>query len=397
MTNDRPLKVAFLASCVRGGGAGWSMYYLLKYLDRRLIEPVVVIPDRGVFGDRYDELGVQVVLPGKFPETRTQKRLSGGNGFCSFISIARNGFEAAGLIPRLARLLHEMDIDLLYCNNMRMHEIGAPAAQLARVPCVLHARNMYDAPMQNRLYREIARLPAVRRVIANSVATAEPYKGKVAQKVSVVHNGIDCSEYDRETIPRGTLRADLGLDSDDVIIGYTGRIEPRKGIDVLIRAAAKVLDQRKKVVFVVVGSVPVGGSLEYRIECEDLARQLGISDRVIFTGFRKDVRPAVTDFDVLCLPSYKEPFGRSIIEGMGLQIPVVACRSGGVLEIITDGVDGVLVPPYCSDSLAAALGRLVDDPDLRKRLGGAGHACVQKRFNVEKLSRQIQSILLQAA
>lgn len=394
MVEQRRVRVAFLASCVRGGGAGWSLYYLIKHLDRSRIEPLVILPDRGIFGERYDALGVEVITPHIFPETRTALRYRRNTRFTRLLSGALNIADQFRMIPALVKTFREHRIDLLYCNNMRMHEIGAPAAQIAGIPCVLHARNLYDSSVRNWMYRQITKLPVVRSVIANSVATAAPYHGLA--KLHVIHNGIDTSEYRAEDVPVGQFRRELGITSETPLIGFTGRIEPKKGLEVLIRAAKHVLSSHPESVFVIVGEVPNSSPIDYRAEYETLSHTLGISDRVIFAGFRKDIRPAVVDFDIVALPSFREPFGRTIIEGLALGRPVVSCASGGVLEIITDGRDGVLVPPGDVSALASALIRLIESPEERARLSTAAATTARERFDVSVLSQHIQKILLEA-
>ncbi len=392
-----PAKVAFLASCVRGGGAGWSMYYLIRHLDRTKVEPLVIIPAPGIFGEHYAELGVEVVTPDGFPETRSDRRFPGDGKLSLALSVGRNLIDLALLVPRLAEILRSRGIEVLYCNNMRMHEIGVPAAWMAGIPAVLHARNIYDIPALDRVYRSLAGRETVHRVIANSHATAGIYTGHERRKVEIIHNGIDVTQYRSELIPSGVLRSKLGLSRDTTIIGYAGRIEPRKGIDVMIRAAARVLKTRAEVAFVVVGSVPKGAPADYRAEYERLAAELGIAEKVIFAGFRDDVRPATKDFDISCLPAFREPFGRVVIEAMALGKPVVACDAGGVPEIVTHGVDGLLVPPHDERALADAVGTLVDDEGLRTRMGVAARACARRRFDVAMLTRDIEKTLLAAA
>jgi len=394
MVEQRRVRVAFLASCVRGGGAGWSLYYLIKHLDRSRIEPLIILPDRGIFGERYDALGVEILVPRVFPETRTALRFRRNTQFTQQLSGALNIADQFRMIPALVKTLRERRVDLLYCNNMRMHEIGAPAAQIAGIPCVLHARNLYDSSVRNWMYRQIAKLPAVRSVIANSIATAEPYRGLA--KLRVIHNGIDTSEYRAEDVPIGHFRRELGITEDTPLIGFTGRIEPKKGLEVLIRAAKRLLDSHPEVVFAIVGEVPNSSPIDYRSEYETLSRSLGVSDRIVFAGFRRDIRPAVVDFDIVALPSFREPFGRTIIEGMALGRPVVSCASGGVLEIVTDGHDGLLVPPGDVTALANALIRLIENPDERNTLGMAAATTARERFDVAVLSRQIQKIILEA-
>ena len=392
-----PKRVVFLSSCIRGGGAGWSLYYLLKHLDRDRVDPLAVLPAFGIYEDRLAELGVEAVFPPRFPERIVSQRYESNTSITGALSTARNVLDAARLVPWLSRLARRRGIDLIYCNNLLVEPIGALAAQAARVPCVLHARTIQKQLIRSLASAQLARLPAVRRVIANSGPTAVPYRRWVGDKVRVVHNGVDLDEYAPERIPRGSLRADLGLCDEVTIVGFTGFIMPRKGLDTLIRAAAKVLRGRDDVAFVIVGRVPIGSLVDHRAEYEALSRALGIGGRVIFAGFRDDVRPAVIDFDVLCLPSYQEPFGRSIVEAMALGRPVVASRVGGIPEIITDGTDGLLVPAGDPDALASAIARLVDDPSLRRELGAAARATVRTRFDVAVLTRRLQALLLEAA
>ena len=405
--NESPVKVAFVSSCVRGAGSGWSLYYLLKYLDRQLIEPLVVTPTGGIFDKRFADLGLAVVTLERFPETPlAQLRFTRDNRVTRAASVGLNVLDTVRLLPRLVRLFRDRGTDLVYCNHEAVSCVGAVAAQLAGVPCVVHARSLDDPTSPwNRLYRTVgwpltrgaAFLPAVRRVIANSAATAVPYNGRLAPKVRIVHNGVDLNTFDEARVPRGTLRAELNLDPGATIVGFTSQIKPRKGIDVLMRAATGLLAKQANVVFVVLGEIAPEGRPHDRADYQTLARELGIADRFIFAGFRHDVQPALADFDILCVPSHQEAFGRPIVEAMAFGRPVVATHVGGIPEIITDGVDGVLVPPGDSDALADALGRLVDDPALRARMGKAARECVRTRFDVAMLTRRIEDILLDVA
>ncbi|MBN1652864.1 MAG: glycosyltransferase family 4 protein [Deltaproteobacteria bacterium] len=388
----------FLSSCVRGGGAGWSLYYILKYLDRSRIEPLVVVPDRGIFSDRFSALGLQVHVPRGLPERTAQQRFARHNRMTSAASYALNLLDSAALAPRLSRLIRDASVDLVYCNNMMVKPIGALAAQLAGVPCVLHARNLHERPAKVLLYCQcVARLPAVKRVIANSVATAAPYRSAVPHKVSVVYNGIDLSEYDARSCERGTFRASLGFAPNASLIGFTGNLIPRKGVDILIRAIARAWPKYPDLQLVLVGQVPVGETQDHRAHYEVLAGKLGIADRVRFVGFVPDVRSAVRDFDILVLPSLQEPFGRSVIEAMALGTPVVASRVGGIPEIIEHKRDGLLVTPGNAQELAHALELLLDNAGLRFRLAESARIKVATKFNVAVLTQEIVHLSLAAA
>jgi glycosyltransferase involved in cell wall biosynthesis len=391
-----PARVLFLSSCVRGGGAGWSLFYLLKHLDRRRVEPLLVVPSRGCFADRFSALGVEVVELPRITERTGQQRFAADNAATKAASYLLNALSTLGAVGPLRRLIRERRVDLVHCNNMLVKTPGALVAQSAGVPCVLHVRNLHESLPGRLYYGSLARLPAVRRVIANSEASAVPFRRVAPAKVTVVPNGVDLAEWDPSRFPRGAFRAEAGLPPEDLLVGFTGNLIPRKGIDVLVRAAARVLEGRRGVTFAAVGRVPVGAPEDYLASCTDLARRLGIGERFRFAGFRADVRPAVRDFDVLVLPSLQEPFGRSIIEAMALGAPVVASRVGGVPEIIGDGREGLLVAPGSAEELAAAIGRLLDAPGLRADLARRARERVEREFDVVRLTRRVEDLLLEA-
>jgi glycosyltransferase involved in cell wall biosynthesis len=387
---SRPLRTAFLSSCVRGGGAGWSLFYLLKNIDRSRFEPVPLLPDAGVFTDRYADLGIEVTVVPDMPE-----RLRGNNA--TGFEVASNALKLASAARWVERFLRDQHIDLLYCNNMMVKPVGALAAEQAAVPCVLHARNLHEKRTHVMGYGTLARLPAVKRVIANSIATAVPYQRAAPNKVRVVYNGVDLDEYTNGDFAKGVFREELGLSPEKTVVGFTGWLQPRKGVDTLIKAASLLTEGRPHVVVVFVGTAPPDADGKYVAQCERLVEELGLANRVIFAGFRRDVRPAVSDFDVLCLPSRQEPFGRSIVEAMALGKPVVASAVGGIPEVITDGVDGLLVPPDDPDALAEALSTVVDDAEFRVAIGKQALQTIRKRFDVAVLTRQIESVLTEAA
>jgi glycosyltransferase involved in cell wall biosynthesis len=372
------------------------MYYLLKYLDRTRIDPLVVVPERGIFDGRFDDLGLHVTTPSWLPHRVRQLRFEADTRVTQAASVALNLGRMAGLVPQLAAMMRRDGVRLVYANNMMVKPLAALAAQLAGIPCVLHVRNIHETPGAVAFYGAVARLPSVRRIISNSTASAVPYRAAAPEKVVVVHNGVDLAEYDLDALPRGAFRRAHGLEGK-TIVGFTGNLIPRKGLDPLVRAAAQLLPTRPNVVFVALGRTPVGQSEDWGAGYQRLAADLGIGDRFLFPGFVPDVRAAVADFDVLALPSLQEPFGRSIIEAMALQVPVVASDVGGIPEIITDGRDGLLAAPGDPADLARALARLLDDPAQRNAIAQAGRRRVEDAFDVEKLGVTMQQLLLDVA
>jgi glycosyltransferase involved in cell wall biosynthesis len=344
-------------------------------------------------------LGVRVVEMPWVTERTGRQLFSLNNPITLAASYLINSLSAMASVPLLRRLIRDENIAAIHCNNMLVKTAGALAAQWARVPAVLHVRNLHETAGKVFLYGNLARLPAVRLIVSNSDASAAPYRRAAPDKVVVVHNGIDFEEYRLDRTDRAVtdgVRRELSVSDDTLLVGFTGNLIPRKGVDLLVRAAARVLETRKQVVFVAVGQVPIGNPVDYQARYESLARELGIADRFRFVGFREDVRPAVAEFDMLVLPSLQEPFGRSIIEAMALGTPVVASRVGGIPEIITDGRDGLLVEPGDVGGLAGAISSLLDDASRRAKLADAALETVRQRFDVAELTRQIEDLLLAA-
>lgn len=393
-----PLRTLFLSSSAVDGGAGWSMYYLVKYLDRCRIDPIVVLPEDGLFGDRYRAIGVPVVAPTPLPQRTSRMRFTTRNRATLAMSYALNLWDAVRFIPALSRRLRDDRIDLLYCNNMNVKTVGALAARRSRTPVVFHVRNVHEHPGKVLLFgRILGRQRQVKRIIAVSDAAAAPYRRFAPEKVAVIRNGVDLSLFDPDLVPRGQLRHELGLGSDAVIVGYTGQIIPRKGIDVLIRALAQLIPERPHLHLVAAGLPPTGSAVNYVTEYQRLAAELGVGARVHFIGFREDVRSVVIDFDILALPAWQDPFPRSVIEAMALGTPVVASAVGGIPEIIDSGDQGLLVPPGDVSALASALAALVDDRPRRLALGRAARARALERCDVRQLTRRIEDVLCDAA
>jgi len=151
-------------------------------------------------------------------------------------------------------------------------------------------------------------------------------------------------------------------------IGYAGYLEPLKGIDDLVTAFAEVAGSHPAAVLLIAGDGPEKDRLQ------GLASSLGVAGRVFFVGFLEPVAPMLAALDLFVSPSRSEALGRSILEAMVLGVPTVCTDSGGPAEFIRDGENGLLVRPGDPIALAAAMLRLLRDPEFAARLARSGHA-----------------------
>ncbi len=203
-----------------------------------------------------------------------------------------------------------------------------------------------------------------------------------------VHNAVS---EERFAAPDPTLlkrfRRALARD-DEAMILYVGRLDPEKGIEVLLRAFAQVLQRRFRARLVIAGS----GLIERHLR--KLANELGIGGAAVFAGYVKGepLRYLYRSAQVLAVPSLYEPFGIVALEGMACGNAVVASAAGGLVEIIEHGRSGLLFQPGNDEELAGCLATLLADPDLRKRLADGGQRCIREAFNWRRVAEMTYKV-----
>jgi len=195
---------------------------------------------------------------------------------------------------------------------------------------------------------------------------------------AVIHNGVNPREFTPLT-GASAFRRELGFSQADFVVGFVGRLQPVKGIEVFLHAAALLNAWPGNYRFVIVGD----GDPAYKQAMFDLREKLGLRDKVEFVGFRSDVSHVMGAFDVYALTSKSEGFSLSTIEAMASGVPVVATRCGGPEQILEDGVSGVLAENGSATGVADAIRRLYSDAGERRRMAEAGRAAVLAHFTVD--------------
>ena len=257
MSAERRVKVLFLNSCINGGGAGRSLQAYLRHLDPR-IEAHVVMPSPGVIAPVLENVERIWYVP-EFVERpqRSNYPLAERLGW-EWFHWASNFYglpRAAGKIARIARAI---GADLIYCNHMLANPIGAAAGARAGVKVVFHARNIHVAPVGRAFYRYLAERRCVTRLICNSRASAELFLACAPEKVRIVHNFVDLERFDRaQVVP--TLRREFGIPADATVVGYVGRLVPKKGLPVLFEAFRSLAGRFPEAHLALVGHLVAAG------------------------------------------------------------------------------------------------------------------------------------------
>jgi glycosyltransferase involved in cell wall biosynthesis len=294
---------------------------------------------------------------------------------------------------RLAAFIKRHRVQIVHAYGFYPNVFAIPAARLAGAPVVIASiRDLGDmcTPMQRRVQRMSCRLADCILVNAEAVRERLVASGYPRQKIRVIRNGIDLSRF--EGVRSGALREELGLPPGAPVVGVVSRVNPLKGLDYFLEAAAVVARRFPDARFLVVGDDPCHQNGGYRAELELLAQRLGLGGRVLFTGLRRDVPAVLSELAVSVLPSLSEGLSNVLLESMAVGAPVVATRVGGAAEAVEDGRSGLLVPPRDSAALAAAIGRVLADPELAAGLGQAARQRVITAFSLDSMTRETERL-----
>jgi glycosyltransferase involved in cell wall biosynthesis len=295
---------------------------------------------------------------------------------------------------RLARYFREQSIEIAHSYGFYSNLFAIPAARLARVPVVIASiRDCGETltPMQKRAQRMFCSMADCILANAEGVRRWLIREGYPASKIQVIRNGI---VGPAAAIAGGGswLRQEFGLAPDARLIAVCSRLNPMKGLEYFLDAAAVVAQTHADVHFMIVGGNGHRSDGTYQGELEQYAASRGLGNRVIFTGFRTDVARMLPEIDISVLPSLSEGLSNSLLEAMAAGVPVIATRVGGTPELVDDGTTGLLVPPRDSAALAQAMTHLLDNPQTAKRLGDAGRSFVMARFSIEKMVADTQAL-----
>jgi glycosyltransferase involved in cell wall biosynthesis len=289
---------------------------------------------------------------------------------------------AAAQVWRLAR---QLGTDVVHANSIRAGMLTALARRAGGPPLITHVRDRLPEGRTSRIALEFVARGAD-LVLANSAYTARSLPtGRGRAPVQVVYSPVDLARF-AEVPARADARQQLGLPEAGAVLAVIAQITPWKGQAEAIEALALLTADGVDARLLIVGDATFDSratrydNRAYLDALRHRSRAADVNARVIFTGASEDIPGILAATDVLLAPSWEEPFGRSVVEGMAAGLPVVATSNGGPAEIIEDGVTGTLLRPRRPDEWALAIGRLLVDDDRRAAMGRRARAAVLERF-----------------
>lgn len=286
----------------------------------------------------------------------------------------------------IGRWLYDRGIHVLHTHFMPASLLSLIAARAVQVPvavCSLHSGWLPEELAHPRLRSRFiarARRSLAQQVLAVSLTVARQYRQvEGGGRRSALHYlGVASSGGTRS---RTETRRSFGLGPDDLVVACVAFHGPVKGVDVLLRALSQVVAECPEVRLIQIGGFPDPRPTE---DLKQLSRDLGLEDRVVWTGIKDCVRDILACADIYCQPSRSEGLPLAVLEAMDSGLPVVATRVGGIPEAVQHGVTGLLVPPESPKDLAQALVTLLRDQSLRRRMSERGRQRVLDKFLLER-------------
>ena len=367
------VRVLYVSAAGERGGLEVVLLSILKAVDRSRFTPNVALLEGGP-------------LVGEVRDTDTETWVIEAGR-------VRNVMRAADAIAHLVRLIKRERIAVVHTMNAKAHLYGGCAAALCGAPCVYHLHGVpRPSPSRDGIVSLLSVIVPAARTIACSRFVADTFRQawRSRRQVTVVHNGLSPWLRERET---RSVREELGIADAEPLVVMIARLQRWKGVHVFVDAAAEVARLCEDARFLVVGGSLFGLERDYPAELRARAERLGLFKALRFVGHQPSTARFFADADVVVHASVEpEPFGMVVLEAMAAGKPVVATDLGGPREIVLDGETGYLIPPNRADLLAESIVTLVQNPELRARMGQVGQIRFTATFVAERMCRELERI-----
>ena len=367
---------------------------LMRYFDREYIE-VHLACTTGTRGEKPPSLKALEnipdlhIRPTNFGPTIYRR---------SKIDIVRNtlftGPHAIISLLGLVKYIKQHNIDIIHTGDRpRDAFYGVLLARLTGVKSIIHVHAKCDDWMGSRVFWAMKQADAIIGV-SQFVAQSVIAQGYPPDKVHYVLNSINISDWNYST-DGSPVRREFGVAPDEPLLTIISRLEPQKGHAQLLKAIAMVKAKVPCFKVLIVGDDDPGvlqPGYSLIADLRKLTHELGLSEHVIFSGYRADVRQILAACDLYTLPASDEGFGLAFLEAMAMKKPIIALDTGGAPEVVEHGKSGFLSPPGDIPQLAENILTLINNPTLRSQMGEYGRMQVEQNFNTQRMAKDVEHI-----
>ena len=354
------IKVLHVTEARRVAGTERTLLMLLDHHDSAGFAHTVVVRGSGSFADELAKRKTAVA------------------------TIPRWGKTDPFALARFAALVLREKPDIVHIYGGRLEAIVARALGVPVVERKNVFRGKYYRPALNSRRADALLDRFVNLSIAPAAAVKSHYVGRGydADAICVVYNGVEPAA-ERTPEQRMQKRMELGLSPDAFVVAFAGRLRPEKGVDTLLSALTSLPGS--------VCCVIMGDGL-FKKNYEELAHDLGLNGRVVFTGYRSDVPDVFACSDAVAVPSISDALANVMLEALAEGKPVIGTAVEGQPEAIEHGVTGLLIPPNDAAALSGAISALAANPELASRMGEAGKRRALSNLTPERMTRETENI-----
>ncbi|MCS6972395.1 MAG: glycosyltransferase family 4 protein [Leptospiraceae bacterium] len=360
-----PLPIAIYCTSYAKGGLEMNVVRLGKWLHEMGYPVAMLVPTHSAIGRKSLMENIPVIDPGTRLFAGTFRLLKILKQHSFRILVVHRSPDLRRAV--LARLLAANNVKLVFMQHM---QFGVPKRDF----------------LHTWFFRKLSAWIVPLRYLAKQVVQMTRYP---QQGIVEIPFGIEVRHFTKKLPNKKQAQRSLGLPTNAIIAGTIGRFDPLKNQAMLLRAAAPLITQGMPLHLLLVGENTHDSKNDYGSYLRELARELGIEHAVHFRPFQEDVRSAYAALDIFVLTSQSETFGMVTVEAMACGLPVIATRSGGTPELVSEKSGGLLFTLDSEEELRAALKLLATSPNLRKRLGVRARKYALNRFSHKKYTRQL--------
>ncbi len=391
------IRVALVDAAAQMSGVEFSTLYLAQNLDRTRWQPLVICPAEGDLPAQCRANGIEIKIVPHARFFSTSARFGNRRVPNPFAWV----WNAAAFFPtarRIAKQLRESQIQLVVTKGLVAHFYGGLAARMARIPCVWHVQDRVSERL-GALYPLLlasAGNVLANEIIADAASIARQFALRVPrERITVIWNGVDTRTFSPQ-VHGSRVRAEWGANTDSIFIGCIARLVAWKGQHLLLDAFARLAQEFPHARLVLVGSA-LFDTDAYAAQLRAQTARLGLQDRVVFAGFRRDMPQVLAALDIVAHPALeKDSTPLAVVSALASGKALVCAAVDGTAELFADGETGLLFPPGDADALTAQLARVLRDSDLRNHLSQNARTFAERELSVEQFTRKCETVFERA-
>jgi len=371
------IRIIQLIHGIHFGGAEKVVYQICTHINKERFHPVCIILADGYLRKKLMQSNIEThIIP-----MRSKLDFS--------------------VISNIVKILKEYKPTIIHSHTSRTNLIGRICSRLAKTKNVSTIQSPIekDTNVSLKFKRINAFIEKLSRFMLDKYVTVSKnayvqliQRGFDENRITYIPNGVEMDIHLLSEEEKNNLIIDLDI-KDKIVVAMVAQLRPRKGCEYFIKAIPGIIEKNKDVKFLIVGDAEFVEGRDYLGELKNLSEELGIENYVVFTGFREDIHQIMQTIDILVLPSlFGEGLPLTLLEAMAHNIPIVATNTEGNNEVVIEGENGFLVPPENEKAIINKVRQLINNKELRTRMGKNGRQRAETTFSIQQMINKYEDV-----